>query len=676
MHFLLTTKRRQKTSGFTLIEVLIIAPIVIIAISGFIALMVSIVGKVLLTRDQSALSYDAQNALNRIEEDTRISAKFLTTTGTLPSPQGSDNNFTGTAAFTNTSNTLILNALATDSNPRDYDRWLMYYDNQPNPCGSTETANRVFSTKVIYYIKSNTLWRRIYVPDWNRNTGSPDANTICTASASYYPWQQNSCSPGYTASRCKSEDERVMDNVSSLSVQYFSDSNSTTDLGASGAGSATTINITIAGTKTTAGNNFTSSSSLRVTKLNNINTDASPLDTPVVSDTQPRPDEVTFSWAGVSSATNYLVSYNINGGTWTNTTLSSSTTSYTIDADRGDTVSIKVAATNGSYTSGYGTDASTLPLWTDISLQGTWANYGAGYNSAQFTKSASGRVFLKGLVRNGAAAVSTIGQLPEGYRPAGRLVFQVGTSANVSGRIDVDSDGSIIFYAGSTSWVGLDTISFLPSSSQYTWNELPFYNSWSNWLGGYESVHATLDDRGRVNMQGLAKAGTTTLGTVINKLSDVSSSYYPTTQMIFPAGGNGMSQFRVYTSGDVVKHGTQTSSYMGLQALYYPTTTGTWTSLPFSNSWQNYGSGFPTLQYTKDSDNVVTIRGLVKSGSVTGGVTIAGPLPAGYRPPGQALMAVASNDVFGRVDVTTAGNIIVQLVSNAWVDLDFSYIAD
>jgi len=676
MHFLLTNKRRQKTSGFTLIEMLIIAPIVIIALSGFIALMISVVGKVLLTRDQSALSYDTQNALNRIEEDTRISAKFLTTTGTLPSPQGSDNNFTGTAAFTNTSNTLILNALATDSNPRDYDRWLMYYDNQPNPCGSTETANRVFSTKVIYYIKSNTLWRRIYVPDWNLNTGSPDANTICTASSSYYPWQQNSCSPGYTASRCKSEDERVMDNVSSLSVQYFSDSNSTTDLGASGAGSATTINVTIASTKTTAGNNFTSSSSLRVTKLNNINTDASPLDTPVVSDTQPRPDEVTFSWAGILSATNYLVSYNINGGTWTNTTLSSSTTSFTIDADRGDTISIKVAATNGSYTSGYGTDASTLPLWTDISLQGTWANYGSGYNTAQFTKSASGRVFLKGLVRNGAAAVSTIGQLPEGYRPAGRLVFQVGTSANVSGRIDVDSDGSIIFYAGSTSWVGLDTISFLPSSSQYSWNELPFYNSWSNWLGGYESVHATLDDRGRVNMQGLAKAGTTTLGTVINKLSDVSSSYYPTTQMIFPAGGNGMSQFRVYTSGDVVKHGAQTSSYMGLQALYYPTTTGTWTSLPFQNSWQNYGTGFPTLQYTKDTDNVVTVRGLVKSGSTTGGVTIAGPLPAGYRPSGQALMAVASNDVFGRVDVTTAGNIIVQLVSNAWVDLDFSYIAD
>ena len=83
MSFSLMTKHPKKHAGFTLIELLIIAPIVIIAISGFIALMISVVGKVLLTRDQAAMSYSAQNALNRIEEDVRLSAKFLTTTGAL-----------------------------------------------------------------------------------------------------------------------------------------------------------------------------------------------------------------------------------------------------------------------------------------------------------------------------------------------------------------------------------------------------------------------------------------------------------------------------------------------------------------------------------------------------------------------------------------------------------------
>jgi Tfp pilus assembly protein PilE len=671
-------KHRQKSAGFTLIELLIIAPIVVIAISGFIALMISLVGKVLLTRDQASMSYDTQNALNRIEEDVRLSAKFLTTSGTLPSPQGSDSSFNGTAAFTNTSNTLILNALATDSNPRDYARWLMYYDNQPNPCGSGETSNRAFSIKVIYFIKSGTLWRRTYVPDWNLNTSSPDANTICTFSSDYYPWQQNSCSPGYTASRCKGEDERIMDNVNSLTVQYYADSNSTTDLGASAAESAATIGVTINGGETTAGNAFTSSSSLRVTKLNTINTDASPLTAPVVSHSNPLPDQAQFSWPGIASATNYLVSYNINGGSWTNTTLGSSTTSYTVDAERGDTVSFKVAATNGANTSTYTTDADTLDLWTDLTLQNGWANYNNSYATAGFTRSPTGRVFLKGLVRYGTVTNGTvIANLPQGYRPAGKLVFQAATSANVSGRIDVAANGDVIIVSGSTNWIALDNISFLPSSSQYTWNELPFYNSWTNWNGGYETVHATKDSLGRVNIQGLAKAGTTTVNTTINQLSDINSTYYPPTALHFPAGGSGFSMFWVWnTSGQVVKRGAQTSSYMGLQALFYPGTTGTWSSPALQNSWVNYGgTTYPLIQYTKDSDKVVTVRGLVKNGTATTN-TIITNLPLGYRPTGQIVITTPSNEDFGRVDVTTSGNIIVQSVDNVWLALNFSYIVN
>jgi type II secretory pathway pseudopilin PulG len=682
----MTKLKQKKDAGFTLIEILIIAPIVIIAISGFIALMVTIVGKVLLTRDQTAVTYDTQNALDRIEQDIKLSAKFLTTTGTLPSPQGSDNNYAGTAAFSNTSNTLILNMLATDSNPHSWDRWLMYYDNQPNPCGGTETSNRVFSVRVIYYIKNGTLWRRTYVPPWNLNTSAPDANTICTYSSSFYPWQKNTCNPGYTSSQCQAEDERVMDNVNSLNVQYFSDPGSTTDIGASNAASATAVNVTIASGKTTAGKAFTASSSLRASKLNSINTDASPVTTPVVSNVQPVPDQATFSWAGIPSATNYLFSYNINGGSWTNTTLSSSTTSYTISANRGDTISVKVAATNGTYTSGYGTNASTLPLWTDITLPSGWSNYttsGSGYNTAQFTKTSACRVFLKGLIKNtsltGAVPSGTIiGNLPVGFRPTGRLVFQVATSPNSAARIDVAANGDIAIMSGNYAWISLDTISFTPSSCTNSWNELPFYNGWTNWgydatNGTYESVHAQMDNLGRISMQGLAKAGTTTANTDINKLGDVSSTYTPPASLILPAGGSGFSEFQVVgsTTGNVQKIGAQTSSYMGLQALFYPGTTGSWTTPTPVSPWVNYGGGWPTLQYTKASDGVVTVRGLVKSGA-TGAAIIT--LPAGYLPPARELLTVASADLFGRVDILTTGDIILQSGSNTWVELNFSFI--
>jgi hypothetical protein len=688
---LVTKIKQKKSDGFTLIEMLIIAPIVIIAISGFIALMVTIVGKVLLSRDQTSVTYDAQNALDRIEQDVKLSSKFLSTTGTMPSPQGSDNNFTGTAAFTNTSNTLILNMLATDSNPRNWDRWLMYYDNQPNPCGNTETANRVFSVRVIYYINNGTLWRRTYVPPWNTNTSTPDANTICTYSSSYYPWQKNSCSPGYTSAQCQTQDEQIMNNISSLNVKYYSTPGGTIDLGASNAGSATTVSVSITGSKTTAGNPFTVTSSMRGTKLNSINTDASPLTTPVVGAAQPTPDQVSFSWAGIPSATNYLISYNTNGGSWTNTTVSSSTTSYTISGSRGDTISIKVAATNGTYTSAYGTAASTLPLWTDIGLASGWVNYtnpptSTGYNSAQFTKTSACRVFLKGLVKNssltGAIPSGTIiGNLPVGFRPTGRLVFQVATSPNAAARIDVAANGDIAIMAGNYAWISLDTISFVPSSCTTTWNELPFYNGWTNWgydstNGTYESVHALIDNQGRVATQGLAKAGTTTSNTIINQLSDISSSYYPTTGTLhIPAGGSGFSEFWVYKSaGQIAKRGAQTSSYMGLQSLFYPGSTGTWASPALTSPWVNYDTtAYPGLAYTKAADGVVTIRGLVKSGAT--GSTIA-TLPAGYLPPGRELFVVAANDDFARVDILTSGAISFQTGSNAWVAVNVSYIAN
>jgi len=270
-----SSTRTTNSRGFTLIEILIIAPIVIIAISGFVAVMISLVGKTMLTRDQSLMAYNINDGLGRIEEDVRLSAKFLTTTGSLPSPQGKNND---TTAFTNGSNTLILNALATDSNPRTYDRWLMYYDNQPNPCGSTETFNKIFTIKIIYFVDSNgTLWRRTYVPPWNLNndppdTPNPDANTICTASSAYYPWQRNSCAIGQTSSQCQTQDEKIMDNVSSLNVKYYTNPGDTSDLGSSSASSAGTVEVTITGAKTTAGQSFTSSGSLRATKLNNLDT--------------------------------------------------------------------------------------------------------------------------------------------------------------------------------------------------------------------------------------------------------------------------------------------------------------------------------------------------------------------------------------------------------------------
>ncbi len=262
----ITAKSHSAAYGFTLVEMLIIAPVVIIAISGFVALMVTMVGDVLITRDQNTMTYDAQDALDRIEQDTRLSTEFLTTTGTVVSPQGSNNNFTGTAAFTNNSNTLILNILATDDNPASTTRKLVYYANQPHPCGSLQTYNKVFGAKVVYFIKDSSLWRRTLVPDYNFNIPSNN-ETLCQSTPAGV-WQQNSCSPGYTATRCKANDAEIMKNINALNVKYFNSPLSTSDVGAGSTATATTIEATVTGQKTTAGRAVSASAVLRASKLN------------------------------------------------------------------------------------------------------------------------------------------------------------------------------------------------------------------------------------------------------------------------------------------------------------------------------------------------------------------------------------------------------------------------
>ncbi len=672
--------RKQKSAGFTLIEILIIAPIVVIAISGFVALMVSIVGKVLLARDQGAMTYDTQNALNRIEEDVRLSAKFLTTTGGLPSPQGSNNNFTGTSAFTNTSNTLILNALATDSNSSTSDRWLMYYDNQPNPCGDTETANRVFSIRIIYFIKNGSLWRRTYVPDWNLNTSSPDANTICTFSSDYYPWQKNSCSPGYSASRCKAEDERVMDNVSSLSVQYFSSPNSTTDIGAANAETATTINATLTGSKTTAGNPFTTSSSLRVTKLNSINTDASPLTAPVVSHSILNGDTAVFSWAGIPSATNYLISYNINGGTWTNTTVSGSTTSYAVSANRGDTVSLKVAATNGTYTSSYTTDAATLPLWVDadfVTAGSGWIDYSPTFAHAAYTRTSAGVVSLKGLVKNGTATWdTTMFTLPPGYRPDSRLIFYVGSynaGASGFGRVDVLPSGEVRFMQGTANWISLDSIKFLANGS---WTDLPTQNGWVNYGPGYPNLGVASDSAGRTHVRGLVKNGPTSPITVIG--GPIPTALQPSNQWILPGvtSGTAFASYDIKPT-DVITRSAVTS-YIATNALFYPTSYGGWINLGLQGGWQTYSSTFNSPQYTKGPDGLVTVKGLIRFGTTAANGTLLAQLPPGYRPSEKLIFSSVANSHHARIDVASDGKITIEGGGDTvWMSLDqISFMAE
>lgn len=207
--------------GFTLIEILIVAPIVILVIGVFVSTIVSMTGEVLATRAANSLAYNTQNALNLIEQDVKLSSALLATNNiALSSPQGYNNDTTNFHNADATNGTmLILNAYATTSNPLVSTRNLVYMSNQPNACGNAQVnQNLPLMMNIIYFVKNSTLWRRVVM--------APNYTTVgCTV-----PWQQSTCAPGISGTLCKTQDMRLVDGIASggFSVNYYPSPSSTT----------------------------------------------------------------------------------------------------------------------------------------------------------------------------------------------------------------------------------------------------------------------------------------------------------------------------------------------------------------------------------------------------------------------------------------------------------------
>lgn len=279
-----SVKNNQASVGFTLVEILIIAPIVVLVIGVFVSLMVVMTGEIVATRSQNTLVYNTQSALDQIEQDVKASSEFLA--GNDFAPQGQQGYAGSTGAifsdFENVDATkgtmLVLRTVTTDKNPLDNTRQLIY-TNQPagNCTADTLASNQLFNQNVVYFVKNNTLWRRTLI---QQDASTP---TLCGT-----PWQLPSCQPGVTrGSYCKADDKRMLDNVSNsnFSIQYFSDASPSTvvdgeasDTSASDSARTAavtnddTVNITLTTQQTVAGRSITQTGALRATKTNTVAT--------------------------------------------------------------------------------------------------------------------------------------------------------------------------------------------------------------------------------------------------------------------------------------------------------------------------------------------------------------------------------------------------------------------
>ena len=258
--------------GFTLVEVMIIAPVVILAIGAFLAVTLTLVGDAILSRTSNSLAYDTQDALNRIEQDVKESAGFLAENNFTPtSPQGVNNT---TTKFANAGGTngevLILNMIATNGNPTNSSTRYAFLRNQPRDCSQAQD-NTPLSYNIVYFVDNDgALWRRVIMPAAYANT---------TTYSCVVPWQQPSCSPGYSATFCKTNDVKLLSNVSEVRFRYYIGT-SNTAVNAVAANSSisvtarnnslaatTTVQASITATQNVGGRNVERSGVLRVSRL-------------------------------------------------------------------------------------------------------------------------------------------------------------------------------------------------------------------------------------------------------------------------------------------------------------------------------------------------------------------------------------------------------------------------
>lgn len=663
------TNTNKKTAGFTLVEILVVAPIVILSITFLVALMVSLVGSVMTSKERSAVIYETQATLNAMEQDIITAGAFSSNSGAMISPQGRDDL---TAAWTTGQDSaFIIEGFATDKNPLDTARKPIFYMNKPNACGATENMNTPFTIKTIYYLRNGSLWRRTYLPTYNTNTGAPDANTVCAA-----PWQRNSCKVGYTdTTRCKTNDVEVLKGVTNFTVSYYESSTATATTTPD---NATVVNVSITVSKTVSGNTITNTSYLKVAKQNKLYDRVMP-ETPIITATKLSPRTVQFSWPTSGDGVKYDIYQNLNGSAWTMYEQNSTNLNVTLSAYPTDTIGVKVEAKNSNGTAS-GTAVYNLPRWTPAVMQNGWVSHTpATYNDPEYTITKTGEVFLHGVIKSGTTTSGTLlFTLPADLRPNAKLIFPVASAlgtGNGVGRIDILTNGQVQFVAGENGYLSLDNIRFM-SAGSCTMNTLTMQNSWTNTGSPYPAnTTACVTSDNRVHVQGVVQNATVSAATIGTAGTPVaiaplpsSTSYDNTGQQLYPSSGYSRNYYNVGiyppTTKALVARGQYTAgSTLSAQIDYANTAVTGWNSpTDLSNSWVNYGGAYATFGYTKVANDVVTLKGTVKSSVSTdadNGRNIE-ELVAGYFPIKRMIFLTHSNAAACRLDVKNTGTIEVQ----------------
>lgn len=198
---------RHHQHGFTLIEVLVMAPILMVVIVIMMSFLFNQYGQLTQQGSQIDLNVESQNITFSMQDDIFFANSFLTTKSSLLNdsyqPSGGWN-------YNTNPSTLIISTPALTTSRRDPNRQPVYI-NTLGCSGSTLTDNSPLFNNVIYFASGTNLYKRTL-------TAPSSMNTCGTSFA------RQTCPSDHVTSECQA-DVLVTDKLSDFKITYYDTNN-------------------------------------------------------------------------------------------------------------------------------------------------------------------------------------------------------------------------------------------------------------------------------------------------------------------------------------------------------------------------------------------------------------------------------------------------------------------
>ncbi len=263
---MLGMSKKRRHTGFTLVELMVITPIVMLAVIGTMALLVNLVAENAITNAENSISAEAQNALSEVQNSLSSAEMFLVTNGL--SDSGKSGNYGSASDTPNSSQPfrgMQIIGKTYDQVVETSGKVVPAYKNSPADCSTAaRVSNGVQNTNTIYFAKQVGSTARA---ELKRRVLTTEPRNICGTSIFL-----RSCEAGYS-SPCDNDDTLARD-VVSFNITYYNASG--TSISGAAANTAVAAKVELMLKKSVGGKDISYKGSVRFNLLNTLPPPSSP----------------------------------------------------------------------------------------------------------------------------------------------------------------------------------------------------------------------------------------------------------------------------------------------------------------------------------------------------------------------------------------------------------------